>query len=280
MDSSISRRLHATLEPLHAMIYFAPEAAAEYEKLGLSGQAELYFPSRAAAFGVVPWQVVQATFFGFSPLAVQFGLAEAWSKTTPQDVLAARLRGVDGALRRMVGERLGDCDEVLDLLRDAVQGCEAAGRPLHAAHAALPEPAEPHLAVWQHVATLREHRGDGHIAALVAADLTAAQSQVLNGAYKGAAMTKFLRQTRAWSEQEWADAAAQLVDRGWVDGDGDLTDAGRTAREDLERQTDVLALAPWRHLGEERSLRLRDLLQPWTDAVAAAGGLPGAMPAR
>jgi hypothetical protein len=140
VDSSISRRLHATLEPLHAMIYFAPEAAAEYEKLGLSGQAELYFPSRAAAFGVVPWQVVQATFFGFSPLAVQFGMAEAWSKTTPQDVLAARLRGVDGALRRMVGEQLAGCDEALALLREAVQGCEPAGRPLHAAHAALPGP--------------------------------------------------------------------------------------------------------------------------------------------
>lgn len=280
MDSSISRQLHATLEPLHAMIYFAPEAVAEYEALGLAGQAELYFPSRAAAFGVVPWQVVQATFFGFSPLAVQFGLAEAWSKTTPGAVLAARMRGVDGALRRMVGEQVADCGEALDLLREAVQGCDVAGRPLHAAHAALPEPAEPHVAVWHHVATVREHRGDGHIAALVAAGLSALQAQVLNGAYKGPAMNRFLQQTRAWSEQEWADAAAQLVDRGWLDGEGALTDAGRTAREDLERQTDLLALGPWRRLGEERSLRLRDLLQPWTDAIAAAGGLPGATPAR
>ena len=86
MDSTTSRRMHRVIEPVHAMIYFAPEAQEEYEALGLSGPAECYFPSRAAALGVVPWQVVQATFFGFSPLAVQFGIAEAWTKTTPQDV--------------------------------------------------------------------------------------------------------------------------------------------------------------------------------------------------
>src|SRR3954465_10787170 len=101
MDSTTSRRMHRAIAPVHAMIYFAPEAFEEYEALGLSGQAELYFPSRAAAFGVVPWPGGQATFFGFSPLAVQFGIAEAWTKTTPEAVIAARLRGVDRALRRV-----------------------------------------------------------------------------------------------------------------------------------------------------------------------------------
>src|SRR3954464_12715445 len=146
MDSSTSRTMHRTLEPIHAMIYFAPEAFEEYEALGLSGPAELYFPSRAAALGVVPWQVVQATFFGFSPLAVQFGIAEAWTKTTPQDVLAARFRGVDRALRRIAPDLVGDVAEALELVRIAGQGCAPPGRPLYAAHAALPEPAEPHLA--------------------------------------------------------------------------------------------------------------------------------------
>src|SRR4051812_18799431 len=140
MDSSTSRAMHRTLEPIHAMIYFAPEAAEEYEKLGLSGPAELYFPSRAAAFGVVPWQVVQATFFNFSPFAVQFGIAEAWSKTTPADVIAARMRGVDRALQRVAGDGLADVTEALELVRIACQGCAIPGRPLFAAHASLPEP--------------------------------------------------------------------------------------------------------------------------------------------
>src|SRR3954452_19883633 len=172
MDSTTSRRMHRVIEPVHAMIYFAPEAQEEYEALGLSGQAELYFPSRAAALGVVPWQVVQATFFGFSPLAVQFGIAEAWTKTTPADVIAARLRGVDRAMRRVMPELIDDVTEALDLVRTACAGCDVPGRPLHAAHAALAEPTEPHLALWHGMAVLREYRGDGHIAALVSAEVT------------------------------------------------------------------------------------------------------------
>src|SRR6476469_10021563 len=176
MDSATSRRMHRVIEPVHAMIYFAPEEQEEYEALGLSGMAELYFPSRAAALGVVPWQVVQATFFGFSPLAVQFGIAEAWTKTTPQDVIAARFRGVDGALRRIAPDLMGDVGAALDLVRAATEGCAPPGRPLYAAHAALPEPTEPHLALWHGLSLLREYRGDGHIAALVSAEVSAPQA--------------------------------------------------------------------------------------------------------
>src|SRR3954454_8973095 len=251
MDSTTSRRMHRVIEPVHAMIYFAPEAFEEYEALGLSGQAELYFPSRAAALGVVPWQVVQATFFGFSPLAVQFGIAGAWTKTTPQDVLAARYRGVDRALRRIAPELVAGAGEALELVRIAVEACEPPGRPLYAAHAALPEPAEPHVALWHGMALLREYRGDGHIAALVAAEVTAPHALVLNGPYQGGGVTQFLQQTRAWTEDEWNTAAKQLEERGWVDGEGTLTAAGRTAREGIEEQTDELALAPYEHLGPE-----------------------------
>jgi hypothetical protein len=274
MDSTTSRRMHRVIEPVHAMIYFAPEAQAEYEGLGLSGPAELYFPSRAAALGVVPWQVVQATFFGFSPLAVQFGIAEAWTKTTPQDVLAARFRGVDGALRRIAPDLVGDVAEALDLVRIACDRCEPPGRPLYAAHAALPEPAEPHLALWHGLSLLREYRGDGHIAALVSAEVTAPQALVLNGSWQGGAVTQFLQQTRAWTQDEWNTAAKQLEERGWVDGEGALTAAGRTAREGIEELTDELALPPYEHLGLERTERLYELLLPLSKTVVASGTIP------
>jgi hypothetical protein len=274
MDSTTSRRMHRVIEPVHAMIYFAPEAFEEYEALGLSGQAELYFPSRAAALGIVPWQVVQATFFGFSPLAVQFGMVEAWTKTTPQDVLAARYRGVDRALRRIAPDLIGDVGEALELVRIACEACTPPGRPLYAAHAALPEPAEPHLALWHGLALLREYRGDGHIAALVAAEITAPQALVLNGSFQGGGITQFLQQTRAWTEDEWNTAAKQLEERGWVDGEGALTAAGRAAREGIEELTDELALPPYEHLGPERSERLYELLLPLSKAVVASGTIP------
>ena len=274
MNSTTSRELHRVIEPIHILVYFAPEAKEEYEALGLSGPAELYFPSRAAPLGVVPWQVVQATFFGFSPFAVQFGIAEAWKKTSPEQVLAARFRGVDRALRRIAPTLLDDVGEALDLVRTACAGCQPPGRPLYAGHAALPEPPEPHLALWHNLSLVREYRGDGHIAALVSAGITAPQALVLNGAYVGGATTQFLQQTRAWSKEEWAAAVDQLRERGWVDADGALTDAGRAGREAIEEQTDVLALAPWEHLGEAGCARLRELLTPLTKAVLAAGDLP------
>ena len=274
MDSATSRRMHRTVEPIHAMIYFAPEAQEEYAALGLEGQAELYFPSRAAPLGQVPWQLVQSTFFVFSPLAVQFGMTEAWTKTTPEAVVEARLRGVDRALRRMADGLLGDVDEALELVRDAVSACRVEGRPLFAAYTSLPEPAEPVLALWHGLGLLREYRGDGHIAALLSAGLTAPQALVLNGAYVGGAMTQFLQQTRAWSREEWDEAVAQLARRGWVDADGALTDEGRAGREAIEVHTDELALPPWQHLGDARTERLRELLTPLSKAVVDAGGLP------
>jgi hypothetical protein len=274
MDSSTSRAMTRVLDPIHTMVYFAPEPQEEYAALGLSGPAELYFPSRAAPLGSVPWQVVQATFFGFSPLAVQFGMAEAWSKTTPAEAWAARLRGVDRALQRLAGEHLADVGEALDLAREAASACRPEGRPLAAATATMPEPPEPHLALWHQLAVLREHRGDGHLIALGAAGINAPQSLVLNGAFTGPEMTAFLRRTRAWSDDEWSEAAAQLSERGWLDADGQLTPAGRAAREAVEEHTDALSLAPWQRLGEDGCARLRELLTPMSKAIADSGTLP------
>ncbi|MFN2524266.1 MAG: hypothetical protein ABR614_13270, partial [Mycobacteriales bacterium] len=238
------------------------------------GQAEGYFPARAAPLGVVPWQVVQATFFGFSPLAVQFGMAQAWQKTTPEEVYAARLRGADRALRRMAGPLLDDVAEPLELARTAAQACRPEGRPLCAATASLPEPAEPHLALWHQLTVLREYRGDGHIAALVAAGINAPQALVLHGASIGGEMTGFLQKTRAWTPEEWGEAVQQLTGRGWVDADGALTDEGRERRDAIEVATDELALGPWQHLGQDGCGRLRELVTPISKAITDAGGLP------
>ena len=279
MDSSISREMKQVIDPLHVFVYFAPEAQEEYAALGLEGRAEGYFPPRAAPLGQVPWQVVQAVFFGFSPLAVQFGMTQAWNKTTPEAVTEARLRGVDRALRRMVGDLLDDdarISEALDLARTAAAACPVAGRPLFAAQAALPEPEAPHLALWHQLAVLREFRGDGHLAALLAADVDGPQSLVLQAALQGGGAAEFLQASRAWGPDVWAAATEQLTDRGWVAAAGELTPVGRAAREAIELQTDQLALAPWRALGADGSARLRDLLAPLADAVLASGELPAA----
>ena len=277
MDSSLSREMKHAIDPIHVLVYFAPEAQEEYAAIGLEGRAEGYFPPRAAPLGQVPWQVVQAVFFGFSPLAVQFGMAQAWTKTTPEAVTAARLRGVDRALRRMAGDLLDatpTITEALELSRAAAAACPVEGRPLSAAQAALPEPELPHLALWHQLAVLREFRGDGHIGVLVGAGVSAVDALVLEAGHKGGGTAGFLQASRAWGEDVWAASVTALAERGLVTEDGALTDAGTAFREGLEVQTDEVSLAPWQAIGEAGADRLRALLDPINQAVIASGEVP------
>ncbi len=102
----VARQTWRTLEPLHGMVYFAPEAAQAFAALGLEGQSG-YFASRAAPMGPVAPATVVATFFNFRPSLVAGAMAGVWETTSPEAVLAARLGAADGALRRLLGDAVG-----------------------------------------------------------------------------------------------------------------------------------------------------------------------------
>jgi hypothetical protein len=154
-----------------------------------------------------------------------------------------------------------------------MEGQEPAGRPLFAAHAALPWPEEAHLALWHGATCYREFRGDGHVACLLTDDVGGLEAHVL-AAGAGQLPGSFLREYRGWSEEEWAAAVDRLRARGWVTGDGSLTDAGRTARDTRERRTDDLAAAPWEQLGPAGRDRLLTLLAEPVRRVVEGGGVP------
>ena len=103
MNTAVSRKMLRTMEPYHGMIYFVPEAADAYQRIGLTGRRMGYFASRAAAMGPVPADVVIATFFNFSPALVRRVIPAAWERAGPQPILDARRDAADGALRRMLG---------------------------------------------------------------------------------------------------------------------------------------------------------------------------------
>jgi hypothetical protein len=267
MDTATARRIWFTLEPIHAMIYFAPEAAAAYAEVGVDDGAMGYFASRSAAMGPVPAEVVIATFFNFCPRLVRSAIPAAWEKASPAALLDARQRAVDD----VAGSP--EVAEAAALVRRAIEGVEAHGRPLYGGHACLPWPDEPHVSFWHGLALTREHRGDGHIAALVAAGVSPLDALILHGA-SGEVPTKLLRLTRGWSEEEWAGAEAGLRERGLIDGDGALTDEGTTFRASIEEATDRAALGPWDRLGDEGGQRLLDRGTPRALAVVDAGGAP------
>ncbi len=273
MDSVTARKMWRTLEPYHGMIYFAPEATAAYEELGVHG-FDGYFASRAAAMGPVPAEVVVATFFNFDPEVVHHAIPAAWEAATPEQLVAARTAAAAAALRRTVGDALDDPSvaRAADLARAAASACGPAGRPLFAGHAALPWPEGAPLQLWHAITLLREYRGDGHIACLVEAGLDGLDALVLHAA-SGEVPRVALQRTRHWGDDAWAAAVTRLADRGIVDGEGAFTDTGAALRQAIEDKTDDLAMAPWRAIGQEACDELRALVRPLSKAVVANSGL-------
>jgi hypothetical protein len=272
---AVARRMWQALETLHMTVYFAPEPREAYRRAGLRGGWMGYFASRSAAMGPVPAEVVMATFYNFHPNLVRRAIPDAWGFATPERVLAARRDGADAALRRLLGPWVDgpEAAEAAALAGRAMEGQDPAGRPLFAAHAALPWPDPPHLALW-HAATLyREFRGDGHVACLLADGVGGLEAHVL-AAGAGQLPAGILRERRGWSEEEWAGAAARLQARGWLAPDGSLTTDGRAARDARERRTDELAAAPWARLGPAGCDRLGALLAEPVRRVVAGGGVP------
>lgn len=277
MDPHVAGRTARSLETLHALGYFAPEVEQEIVGLGVRKGRAVYFASRAAAMGRVTPGVVAATFYVFHPGLVAKVLPGAWEAASPEDVVAARLRGVDAAWRRLLGDQAlagPEVAEAAELTRTAAAGCDPAGRPLYAAHADLTWPQEPHLALWHGLTLLREHRGDGHIAALLSRGLSGIQALVTHTATGRGFTQPAAQATRGWSAEEWSGAVTDLTDRGLMHHDGTLTEAGVALRTAVESDTDELAAAPWDLLGEAGAARLKEIGKPLVRTAVTAGAFP------
>jgi hypothetical protein len=269
------RALWRRFEPVHALVYFAPEAREHYGAAGLRGGWMGYFASRSAPMGPVPAEVVTATFYVFHPAMVARAIPDAWRLSSPERALEARYAVAGSALRRLLGDAAGSdgVAEAAVLGRRAAEACSLAGRPLHAGHAALPWPEEPHLALWHACTLLREHRFDGHVASLVAEEVDGCSANITLSA-TGLLPHEMLRDFRGWPEREWAAAAGRLRERGWLDGAGALTESGTAARRRLEDDTDRLAAGPWEALGAAGCDRFEALMTDVCDRVVDGGGLP------
>ncbi|MEV3930122.1 MULTISPECIES: hypothetical protein [unclassified Streptomyces] len=270
------RRMWHLLEPLHAIVYYAPEGYEEAAGLGYATDERWpgYFAWRAAPLGEAGAERVTATFHSFSPAMVGRYVPAAWAVAAPDAVLAARTRAVDRAYRALLGGRTGgqELAEAAALARRVATAADVSGRPLAAANAALSWPDAPHLVLWQAATVLREHRGDGHVAALVAAGLDPVESLVSFAAVGAARPEVF--ESRGWSGAEWEAARGRLAERGLLEADGTATVAGRALRAEIERRTDEEASAPWAALGPEERQRLVELLGPIWVEVIGSGLLP------
>ncbi|MER6250311.1 hypothetical protein ABT224_02775 [Streptomyces sp. NPDC001584] len=268
---------HAAINPLHATIYFSPDLGTELATLGIKDPVAVNLASRSAAMGAVGPGTVTATFYNYRHDLIARHLPAVWDTATPEQVLAARLRAADSTLRRLLGpETIGSPEiaEAADLAMLATEACTRHARTLYAAHADLPVPDAPHLRLWHATTLLREHRGDGHLAALLLAGLDPVEALISHTATGRGMSAKWIKAIRGWEQSDLDAATERLRGRGILDADGELTDEGKAVRERLEADTDRLDAAPYEHLGEEGLARLAELGGAFVTKAIGAGAFP------
>ncbi|MEV7354809.1 MULTISPECIES: SCO6745 family protein [unclassified Kitasatospora] len=256
-----ARALWWLFEPVHSVTYFLPESREAYEAAGLHGGWRGYFASRSAPLGAVDAPPVIAAFFSFSPAMVERALPEVWTHASPEEALAARLKGSAGALARLL-EHVdpAQVELVVEALERAAGRLDCVGRVLAAANAALPRPSGLYERLWQAATVMREHRGDGHVAALVAAGLDGCEALVVRCAMD--VRREMLQPMRGWTDEEWDAAAARLVERGWLTTAGSVTELGRIRHQSLEAATDLAAARVWEDYPRAELDRLAAALKP------------------
>ena len=273
---SATRGMWTLLEPIHALVYFDPICRSALEAAGLRGFWRGYFAGRAAPLGMAGPALVTAVFYTFAPRMVERALPSVWELATPAQALEARVLGATAALREVTPDP--DLVSALaELLWTTVSGAETGGRPLGAANAALDRPAEPYAALWQAATTIRELRGDGHVAALVSCGVSGIEALVLRSALD--LDRALLLQARGWTQDEWSAAVERLAGRGWVTvaETPRITAAGRRVLAEVEERTDLAAEPVWADLTARGTLTgLAAQLLPM--ARRCAGRLPRVTP--
>jgi hypothetical protein len=203
---------------------------------------------------------------------VRRSVPDGWTFADPATVLVARRQGAARAPRRLDPSVEVRSRRLVPLLGPVIERADGSGRVLFSANRALSPPDDPVDALWQACTSLREHRGDGHVAALTAAGLDGCQALVLFALSEGLPATLF-RESRGWSADEWGLARARLEARGLVRADRIAPD-GVELRRALEQTTDDLAAAPFLALGAREADEALASARSVARAVAEGGDIP------
>jgi Helix-turn-helix family len=229
-----ARLLRDALEPIATQGWWSRPAGETLTALGVD-----FFPGyvwgRAAALGTPTAAVVTATFGVFEPGMITAAYETGLSSASRDDILAARAGGAAASLDAIADD--AECDAIARPLLAAIAGLDGLGRPLFSALRSLPLPSTPGGRLWRAAELVREHRGDGHLAALAVAGLGAVEANVLTERWLGFGLGEYSA-TRGFAPQALADGVRRLERRGWMRGE-ELTESGRDARAAIEASTDA-----------------------------------------
>ena len=271
-SGATARRMYGLVEPIGLIPYAAGEPAEALLALGLRNYWDTYFAGRAAPLGRdVPAGVVHAIFYNFAPGEAARHIPRVWDLITPEAALAARDRGCVAALRRMLGDLAGNPSvaRAADLAVKAATRPRTEGRPLYAALRTLPAPEQPLARLWYAGNLLREHRGDGHVVALIANGIGGTEAHVLLALSQGMPAEKFGRVAHL-PRVQLAAVVDGMRDRGLIGADGWLTADGRAVKARIEALTDDLAAPAYDALEPSELAQLIADLEPIAAAMNAA----------
>jgi hypothetical protein len=280
MRNQLVRQAIAPLRSVYASSITAPAAVEAMASLGLDGM-QGYYAVRTLALGPVPPLVVQALFFGHSPAFHQTAGAGVWDRVTPAEVLAATHDGLDRSLGPVYEELGATARELTRFLRTAAERASTRpeGRGLFAANASLPWPEKGHHQLWHAHVLLREWRGDGHNAILVAEDIDAREALLIHGAWAGMPLLA-ITTSRQWTADQCAPVVAGLQAKGWLTDEAEptITDEGRRRRDSIEDATDEADAFAYEGLSDIELARLVDLAAVVGAEVSARVVQPGVRP--
>ncbi|WP_211297177.1 SCO6745 family protein [Geodermatophilus tzadiensis] len=267
----LARRMFELVEPIGVIPYSADEPNEAMFALGFTDYWDTYFAGRAAPLGLVPAEVVDALFYNFAPGEVARHIPGVWRTTTPGAAIAARRSGCVKALRRVLGDRVESpaFARAADLLTTAATSAPVEGRPMYAALRAIPVPDDAGARLFHAASLLREHRGDGHIAALMVEGVGGLEAHVLLALDTGLPAEGFGRLHHLPAAQ-LAAVVDGMRDRGLVGDDGWLSGRGRAVRQRVEALTDDLAARPYEALEPDELDELVAAAEPLAALLLAA----------
>ncbi|MGZ6081784.1 MAG: SCO6745 family protein [Myxococcaceae bacterium] len=272
-DPAVARRLFDLTEPICLVNFFSEEPNESMAELGFTNYWDGYFAGRAAPLGLVPAEVVHAAFYSFADGEVARHIPRVWDTTTPGAAHAARQRGCVAALRRILGELAEDpgLARAADLLAKASTSAPTEGRVMYAGLRALAMPEEPVARLWHAANMLREHRGDGHVVALVSEQVGGTEAHVLSALAMGIHPAESFGRIHHLPKATLARVMEGLHERGLLDSSGRLTNAGQAKKDRIESLTDALATAPYDALDTAELGELVARLEPVSRRLHAAG---------
>jgi hypothetical protein len=269
--TSIAGRMFELVEPIGVIPYSADEPNEAMFALGFTNYWDTYFAGRAAPLGLAAAEVVDALFYNFAPGEVARHIPKVWRTTTPEAAIAARQLGCAKALRRILRDHIDSpaFARATELLIKAASSPPLEGRPMYAALRTIPVPDDVVTRLFHAASLLREHRGDGHIAALMTEGIGGIEAHVLLALDMDLPAEKFGRIHHLPAAQ-LAAVIDGMRDRGLIGDDGWLSEQGRAVKQRVEAVTDDLAAKPYEALEPHELDELRSTLEPLATLLLAA----------